>query len=126
MGAGIVVTQGSTAVNATLDLSPSLERVHGQRQFAHVHDNRYRADRHRSFAVTVYNQAPVNNAIPSGAAILGVGTSSVNVVAGSTTSVQVFIGGQIAHFGAALPVGRDAGQRPRAKRGARDRADRFR
>ncbi len=57
------------------------------------------------FTVTIYNQAPVNNTIPAGAAILGVGSSTVDVVAGSTTSVPVFVGGEIAHLGATIPSG---------------------
>ena len=105
MGAGIVVTQGSTTVNATLDLSPSSSACTGSGSSRTCTTTVTVPFGNDMFAVTVYNQAPVNNAIPGGAAILGVGTSSVNVVAGSTTSVQVFIGGQIAHFGAALPAG---------------------
>ena len=105
MGAGIVVTQGSTTVNATLDLSSSSSACSGSgtsRTCTTTVAVPFGSD---TFTVTVYNESPVNNAIPSGAAILGVGTSTVNVVAGTTTSVQVFVGGQIAHFGAALPSG---------------------
>ncbi len=105
MGAGIVVTQGSTAVNATLDLSPSSSACTGSGTSRTCTTTVTVPLGSDTFAVTVYNQAPVNNTIPSGAAVLGVGTSSVNVVAGTTTSVQVFVGGQIAHFGAALPSG---------------------
>ena len=105
MGAGIVVTQGSTTVNATLDLSSSSSACAGSgtsRTCTTTVGVPFGSD---TFTVTVYNESPVNNAIPSGAAILGVGTSTVNVIAGTTTSVQVFVGGQIAHFGAALPSG---------------------
>jgi streptogramin lyase len=105
MGAGIVVTQGATTVNATLDLSPSSSACTGSGSARTCMTSVTVPIGTDVFTVTIYNQAPVNNVIPNGAAILGVGTSSVNVIAGSTTSVPVFVGGEIAHLGATLPSG---------------------
>ncbi|MGC2130568.1 MAG: hypothetical protein WA629_10760 [Candidatus Aquilonibacter sp.] len=105
MGAGIVVTQGSTTVNATLDLSPSSSACSGSGGSRTCTTTVAVPFGNDAFTVTVYNQAPVNNAIPAGAAILGVGTGTVDVIAGSANNVQVYVGGQIAHFGAALPSG---------------------
>ncbi|HTZ55059.1 MAG TPA: hypothetical protein VMB20_08330 [Candidatus Acidoferrum sp.] len=104
LGAGIVVTQGSATVNATLDLSASSSACTGSGGSRTCTTNVTVPTGDDVFAITVYDKAPVNNAIPSGAAILGVGSSTVNVIAGSTTSVPVFIGGEIAHFGATLPA----------------------
>ena len=104
-GAGIVVTQGSTTVNATLDLSSGSSACSGSGSARTCTTNVTVPTGTDVFTVTIYNQAPVNNAIPSGAAILGIGTSGVNVIAGSTTSVPVFVGGEIAHLGATLPSG---------------------
>jgi len=105
LGAGIVVTQGSTTVGATLDLSASSSACSGSGSSRTCTTTVTVPTGSDVFTVTVYNEAPVNNAIPSGAAILGVGTSTIDVVAGSTTNVPVYIGGEIAHFGATLPVG---------------------
>jgi streptogramin lyase len=104
-GAGIVVTQGSTTVNATLDLSSSSTACTGSGSSRTCTTSVSVPTGNDVFSVTIYNQAPSNNAIPAGAAILGVGTSTVDVMAGSTTSVSVYVGGQIAHFGASLPSG---------------------
>ncbi|MGB6986684.1 MAG: hypothetical protein WBD74_11990 [Candidatus Aquilonibacter sp.] len=104
-GAGIVVTQGATTVNATLDLSPSSSACTGGDSSRTCTTSVTVPTGSDLFTITIYNQTPVNNAIPSGAAILGVGASTVNVIAGITSSVQVYIGGEIAHFGAALPSG---------------------
>lgn len=105
LGAGIVVTQGATAVNATLDLSSGSSACTGSGSARTCTTSVTVPTGDDGFTVTIYNQAPVNNAIPAGAAILGVGTSTVNVIAGSTTGVSVFVGGQIAQFGATLPAG---------------------
>jgi virginiamycin B lyase len=105
MGAGIVVTQGSTTVNATLDLSSGSTACTGSGSSRTCTTTVTVPFGNDVFTVTIYNQAPVSNAIPNGAAILGIGTSTVDVIAGSTSNVQVYIGGQIAHFGATLPAG---------------------
>ena len=105
LGAGIVVTQGSTTVTATLDLSSASAACAGSGSSRTCTATVTVPVGNDVFAVTIYNAAPVDNAIPVGAAILGVGTSTVDVVAGSTTSVPVYVGGEIAHFGAALPSG---------------------
>ncbi|MGC2243281.1 MAG: hypothetical protein WBA06_06605 [Candidatus Aquilonibacter sp.] len=104
-GAGIVVTQGSTTVNATLDLSSGSAACTGSGSSRTCTTTVTVPFGNDVFAVTIYNQAPANNAIPAGAAILGIGTSTVDVIAGSTTSVSVYIGGEIAHFGATVPSG---------------------
>jgi virginiamycin B lyase len=105
MGASIVVTQGSTTVNATLDLSASSSACTGSGSSRTCTTTVSAPTGSDVFTVTIYNQSPVNNAIPSGAAILGVGASTVNVIAGTTNSVQVYVGGEVAHFGATLPSG---------------------
>ena len=105
LGAGIVVAQGATTVNATLDLSASSSACTGSGSSRTCTTSVTVPTGTDVFTVTIYNQAPVNNAIPSGAAILGIGTSGVNVIAGSTTSVPVFVGGEIAHLGATVPSG---------------------
>lgn len=105
MGASIVVTQGSTTVNATLDLSASSSACTGSGSSRTCTTTVSAPTGTDVFTVTIYNQSPVNNAIPSGAAILGVGASTVNVIAGTTNSVQVYVGGEVAHFGATLPSG---------------------
>ncbi len=104
-GAGIIVTQGSATVNATLDLSSGSSACTGSGSSRTCTTSVTVPIGNDVFAVTIYNQSPANNVIPAGAAILGVGTSMVDVIAGSTTSVPVYIGGQIAHFGATLPSG---------------------
>ncbi|HTU70796.1 MAG TPA: hypothetical protein VMF11_10815 [Candidatus Baltobacteraceae bacterium] len=105
LGAGIVVTQGATTVDATLDLSASSSACSGSGSSRTCTTTVTVPTGNDVFTVTVYNEAPANNAIPSGAAILGVGTANVDVIAGSTTSVPVFVGGEIANFGARLPSG---------------------
>ncbi|HTV93128.1 MAG TPA: hypothetical protein VMG98_10460, partial [Verrucomicrobiae bacterium] len=105
LGAGIVVTQGATTVNATLDLSSSSSACTGGGSSRTCTTTVNVPTGNDVFAVTIYSAAPVNNAIPAGAAILGVGTSTIEVVAGSTTNVPVYVGGEIAHFGATLPSG---------------------
>ncbi|MGD0968412.1 MAG: hypothetical protein ABR949_09020 [Candidatus Aquilonibacter sp.] len=105
LGAGIVVTQGATTVNATIDLSSSSSACTGSGSSRTCTTTVTVPTGNDVFTVTIYNQAPVSNAIPAGAAILGVGSSTVNVVSGSTASVQVFVGGEIAHLGATIPSG---------------------
>jgi virginiamycin B lyase len=105
LGAGIVATQGATTVNATVDLSSGSSACTGSGSSRTCTTSVTVPTGSDVFTVTIYNQAPVNNTIPAGAAILGIGTSTVNVIAGSTTSVSVFVGGEIAHFGATIPSG---------------------
>lgn len=105
LGAGIVVTQGATTVNATLDLSPGSSACTGNGSTRTCTATVTIPTGNDAFTVTIYNQAPVNNTIPAAAAILGIGRSAVDVIAGSTTNVQVYVGGQIAGFGATLPSG---------------------
>jgi virginiamycin B lyase len=105
LGAGIVVAQGATTVNATIDLSSGSSACTGSGSSRTCTATITVPTGNDVFTVTIYNQAPVSNTIPAGAAILGVGSSTVDVVAGSTASVQVFVGGQIAHFGATIPSG---------------------
>ncbi len=104
-GAAIVVTQGSTTVSATLDLSSSSSACTGSGSSRTCTTTVTVPTGNDVFAVKIYNEAPSNNAIPAGAAILGVGTSTVDVIAGSTTSVSVYVGGEIANLGATLPSG---------------------
>lgn len=105
LGAGIVVTQGSTTVNATLDLSSSSGACTGSGSTRTCTTTVTVPLGTDTFAITIYNESPVNGAIPSGAQILGVGSSTVPVVAGTTSSVSVYIGGEIASFGSTLPSG---------------------
>jgi virginiamycin B lyase len=105
LGAGIVVTQGSATVNATLNLSSSSSSCTGSGSSRTCTTSVTVPTGNDVFTITIYNQAPSNNTIPAGAAILGIGTSTVDVIAGSTSGVSVFVGGEIAHFGATIPSG---------------------
>jgi phospholipase C len=52
------------------------------------------------FAVSAYDQAPVNNQVPSGANLLSAGTDgNVNIVAGQVNTVTISLGGQVASIG---------------------------
>ncbi|HUA10362.1 MAG TPA: hypothetical protein VMA98_13930 [Candidatus Acidoferrales bacterium] len=104
-GADIAVTQGSAAVSAVLDLSPSSSACTGSGGSRTCTATLTVPVGSDVFTVTIYNEAPVNDAIPSGAAILGIGTSTIDVIAGTTTSVPVYVGGEVASFGATLPSG---------------------
>ncbi len=105
LGASIAVTQGATTVNAVLDLSSGSTACSGTGSARTCTTSITVPIGADTFTVTVYNQAPSGNAIPSGAHILGIGTTSVNVVAGVTTGVPIFIGGEVAGYGATLPSG---------------------
>ena len=105
LGAGIVARQGSTTVTATLDLSSGSNACTGSGSTRTCTATVTVPIGDDVFTVTIYNASPVNNTIPAGAAVLGIGTSTVDVVAGTTTTIPVYVGGQIAHFGATLPSG---------------------
>lgn len=104
LGAAIVVTQGSITVNATLDLSSGSSACTGTGSARTCTATVTVPVGTDSFTVTLYNESPAGNAIPSNAQILGIGTSTVTVSA-STTGVSVYVGGEIAGFGATIPSG---------------------
>lgn len=98
-GASITVTQGSIVVTQVFDLSPGSSfctTVPAGRTCTVTMTVPVGND---TFAITTYDEAPVNGAIPAGAHVLGFSQSTQSVVAGGTTTIQVYLGGTIASIG---------------------------
>lgn len=105
LGAGIVVTQGSATVNAVLDLSAASGACQGSSGSRTCTTNVTVPIGTDAFTISIYNESPSGSSIPSGAKLLGIGTTTVDVIANQTTNIPVFIGGEVAGFGSTLPSG---------------------
>src|SRR5579863_249296 len=101
-GATITVNGGSPNVEDLSPGSPLCTVTAGQRTCTVTLTVPVATD---TFVITTYDQAPVNGAIPPGAHILGQGTVTIDVISGQTTSVNIFVGGQVANIGVTLPTG---------------------